>query len=166
MIKRTVLYVVAALVGVGAAFGLSAIFMVTTVMGSGMEPSLRDGSKVLIFKEAGSRELSNRGNAVAFWSDVYGEEGEGSILVRRVAASGGDDVKIKDSILYVNGKPYTDYMKEAVYMEDMKKIQLKADQLFLMSDNRESSMDSRNAAIGVVNKKDCIGKVCFTNERQ
>ncbi|NLD18733.1 MAG: signal peptidase I [Clostridiales bacterium] len=161
MFKKTVLYVMSAILGIGVAFALSWLFMLTTVMGSGMEPALPDGSKALIFKEAGIGEISKQGNVVAFWSDVYGEEGEGSILIRRVAASEGDSVEIREDVLYVNGKPYAAHMKEPVHMEDMKKVSLRANQLFLMSDNRKSTMDSRNDAIGIVDARDCIGKICF-----
>ena len=52
-------------------------------------------------------------------------------------------------------------MKEAVHMEDMDKVKLKKDEIFILSDNRKSSMDSRNQAIGIVDEKDCMGKVCF-----
>ena len=33
------------------------------------------------------------------------------------------------------------------------------DELFVLSDNRKSSMDSRNEAIGVLKIEDCVGKV-------
>ena len=164
MLKRVVLYGTAAVMGILCAVVLSGIFAVTTVMGSGMEPAIESGSKVLINKLAygiGGEEKPDIGNVVAFKSDVYGEEGEGSILVRRVAGAAGDTVEIRDDIFYLNGKPYTEYMLEPVRMEDMKKMELKGYEIFVLSDNRKSSMDSRNKAIGIVDSRKCIGKVCF-----
>lgn len=164
MYKRFALYVVSAVLGVVAAVALSAVFTITTVTGSGMEPAMEDGSKVLINKLAyygTNAAVPQVGSVVAFKSAVYGEEGEGSILVRRVAASAGDVIEIKDNVFYLNGKPYEEYMNEAVHMEDMDEVKLGNHEIFVLSDNRKSSMDSRNEAIGILDIRDCIGKVCF-----
>lgn len=164
MYKRFMLYVMSAILGVTAALAVSAVFTITTVTGSGMEPAMTDGSKVIINKLAycgRDAAMPRVGSVVAFKSNVYGEEGEGSILVRRVAASAGDVIEIKDSIFYLNGKPYDEYMNEAAHMEPMKETKLGSHEIFVLSDNRKSSMDSRNEAIGILDIRDCIGKVCF-----
>lgn len=173
MCKRILLYGTAAALGVFAALVFTSVFTVMTVRGSGMEPAFEDGDKILINKLAyasfdvknadsdAKSALLQTGDVVAFRSDVYGEEGEGSVLVRRVAGKSGDTVEIKDDIFYLNSKPYDKYMKEPVAMDDMQKITLKKDEIFVLSDNRKSSMDSRNEAIGVLKIDDCIGKVCF-----
>ena len=158
MYRRICFYAGVALIGIAVAILTAAVFMVMTVRGSGMEPAIYDGDKVLINKLA---DTSTVGDVVAFRSNVYGEEGEGSILIRRIAGSSGDTVEIKDNIFYLNGKPYDKYMKEPAAMDNMKKIQLSNDEIFVLSDNRKSSMDSRNEAIGVLKSSDCVGKVCF-----
>lgn len=164
MFKRIVLYLIAAFAGVAAAFACSGAFAVTEVTGSGMEGSIESGNSVLINKLAygiNGEEKPQVGDVVAFSCDVYGEEGEGSVLVRRVAASFGDSVEIKDNIFYLNGKPYDDYMSQAAHMEPMEKRTLQEYEIFVLSDNRKSSMDSRNEAIGIIDSRECIGKVCF-----
>lgn len=164
MFKKFVLYMMAAVLGVAAAFACSGIFTITEVMGSGMEGSIESGSSVLINKLAYGIDVDGKpevGDVVAFNCDVYGEDGEGSVLVRRVAASFGDVVEIKDNIFYLNGKPYDDYMSEAAHMEPMEKRTLKEHEIFVLNDNRKSSMDSRNEAIGIIDSRECIGKVCF-----
>lgn len=167
MYKRLLLYGTAALIGILSAMAVTAVFTIMTVRGSGMEPAIYDGDRVLINKLAYAKpaagdmpgEIPSVGDIVAFRSRVYGEEGEGSILVRRVAGSAGDTVEIKDSMFYLNDKPYDEYMKEPVYMEDLEKVKLGRDEIFLLGDNRTSSMDSRNEAIGVLKIDDCVGKV-------
>lgn len=167
MYKKIIIYGMAAILGVLAAVAVTAVFTVMTVRGSGMEPVLYDGDKVLINKLAYAKsaaggspqELPSVGELVAFRSSVYGEEGEGSILVRRVAGAPGDTVEIKDDIFYLNSKPYDEYMKDPVSLDDMDKILLGTDEIFVLSDNRTSSMDSRNEAIGVLKIDDCVGKV-------
>ena len=163
MLKRVVAYVAAAVAGIFAAVMISGVFMITEAMGSGMEPAVNAGSHIIINKAAYLSEDSQpkTGDVIAFKSSLYGEEGEGSILIRRVAGVAGDTVEIKDDIFYLNGMPYTDYMNEAVHMEDMSRIKLEKGEIFVLSDDRKSSMDSRNEAIGVINVKDCIGKICF-----
>lgn len=159
--KKFVLYGLAAVLGILCAVVLSGFFMITTVAGSGMEPALSSGDHVLIAKRAYCGKMPQAGQIVAFACDVYGEEGEGRLLVRRVAGEPGDLLEIKEGVFYRNGKPYEDYMREAVRMEDMSQIKLGEDQFFVLSDNRKSVMDSRNEAIGVLELKDCLGKVCF-----
>lgn len=164
MVKKLVLYLIAAFVGTASAFAVSGVFAVTTVTGSGMDGSIEDGSMVVINRLSYGVDGSERpdvGDIIAFRCDVYGEEGEGSILVRRVAGSFGDSVEIKDNIFYLNGKPYEKYMSEAAHMDPMKKTVLDEGEIFVLSDNRKSSMDSRNEAVGIIDMDDCIGKICF-----
>lgn len=52
MLKKMLLYLLSAGIGILSAVVLSGVFTVTTVMGSGMEPTIDDGSKVLINKIA------------------------------------------------------------------------------------------------------------------
>ena len=164
MWKRVVSYAVAAVLGVLSAFLLSGVFIIEEVYGNGMEPALKNGSKVIINKlafDGDGGENVEAGSLIAFRSDVYGEDGEGRILIRRVAAVPGDTVEIKNDIFYVNDKPYTEYMKEAVHLDPMVKIKLGDYKVFVLSDDRKSSMDSRNEAIGLVDIRECLGRVCF-----
>ena len=98
---------------------------------------------------------------MALWNQVYSEDGEGSVLIRRIAARQGDQIEIRDNVFYRNGKPYTAYMSCDGEMEDLTHRTLGEGELFLLCDDRGSSMDSRNDAVGIVDVGDCIGKVCF-----
>lgn len=167
MYKKVFIYTAAAISGILTAVAVTAVFTVMTVRGSGMEPTLYDGDKVLINKLAYAKsaaegiqeDVPSVGDIVAFRSRVYGEEGEGSILVRRVTGAPGDVVEIRDDVFYLNGRPYDEYMKEPVKMDDMREVRLGSDEIFVLGDNRKTSMDSRNEAIGVLKIEDCVGKV-------
>ncbi|MDO4546238.1 MAG: signal peptidase I [Bacillota bacterium] len=161
MIKRVLLYLAAAVAGIALAVFASQVFCITEVNGTAMEPAIGEDSSLLVNRWAYREKEPVVGDIVAFRSDIYGEEGEGSVLVRRVAGVSGDVVEIKENILYRNGKPYTEHMKEPVHMDDMDEIRLGDGEIFLLSDNRKSSLDSRNEAIGIIETEDCIGKVCF-----
>jgi len=164
MYKRLCLYFGSAMLGIALALAMTCVFTVTTVTGGSMEPAIERDSIVLINKLAyglEGQDVPAVGSVIAFKSEVYGEDGEGSILIRRVAGSSGDVVEIKDNIFYLNEKPYQEYMTEAVHMEDMGPVRLGSNEIFVLSDDRRFSMDSRNEAIGVLDSRECIGKVCF-----
>jgi len=163
MCKRICLYVAAAVLGIGTAFVVSTFLTIITVEGECMEPEIKDGSRVLVDKSVLLRDdyVPETGIVMAYNCDVYSEEGNGSVLFGRVAAHGGDTVQIKDNILYVNGRPYDDYMQQPANMDETAKLKLDEDEIFVLCDDRRFSMDSRNEAVGILELDDCIGRVCF-----
>ncbi len=161
MWKRIAAYGTAAVLGIICAVGFFSVFVITMVTGSGMEPSFREGYYVVINRLAYRKSVPESGEVVALWNQVYSEDGEGSVLIRRVAAHQGDQIEIRDNVFYRNGKPYTAYMRQSAEMEDMSCRTLGKGELFLLCDDRRSTMDSRNDAVGIVDTDDCIGKVCF-----
>ena len=156
--KKSVVYVTAALFGIATAIVVACCLMIVRVTDEGMEPVISGDSNVLINKVADELET---GDIIAFRNDVYGENGEGNILVRRVVAVSGDTVEIKDNMLYLNNRPYTDYMSQAAHMEPYAKRTLNDDEVFVLCDNRLLSMDSRDEAVGILSLDECYGKVCF-----
>lgn len=164
MIRKMLLYVLAGAAGIALALVLSAVFTVEEMTGSGMEPALSDGDHILVNRLAYGKAHDPApavGDIVAFRCDVHGEDGEGGILVRRVAGSSGDVIEIKDNIFYLNGSPYEEYMSEPADMMRMKKTKLGENEIFVLSDDRRASMDSRNEAVGIVDIRECVGRVCF-----
>lgn len=89
MWKRIVAYGTAAIMGIVCAVGFFGVFMITTVTGSGMEPFYKEGHCVLVCKAAYRKSIPEVGEVVALWNQVYSEDGEGSVLIRRIAAGRG-----------------------------------------------------------------------------
>lgn len=162
---KIVVYVSSAVLGIVCAVVLSGYFMVVSVCGNGMEPALSSGDRVVVAKNAYHDRAPKVGELVAVVCDVYGENGEGNLLIRRVVGEPGDLVEIRQGVFYRNGEPYENNMWEAVNMEDMEKVQLRKDQFFVLCDNRKSVMDSRNEALGILQPDDCRGKVCLGQRR-
>lgn len=78
--------------------------------------------------------------------------------IKRVVASPGDVVLIKDGILYVNGKKANykfDKIDDAGLAQ--KEIKLKEDEFFCMGDNVNHSKDSR--ILGPIPRKTIMGKL-------
>lgn len=85
--------------------------------------------------------------------------GESDIFVKRVVGLEGDEIRIEDGNLYINGQlqdesyithpPIYDYYLEKVPEGG----------IFVMGDNRGNSKDSRDPNVSVLSKNDIIGKV-------
>lgn len=158
---RYVFFASAVLCGIILAFLAAGAFSVLKVQGSSMEPAVKSGDYVLINRMAFFFGQPQEGDLVAFSCNVYSEDGEGSTLIKRVVATEGDSVEIREGSLYVNGSVYDEYASSPVYLEPMERITIEKDAVFVLSDDRSSVLDSRDQAVGQLNIAELEGKVCF-----
>ena len=66
-----------------------------------------------------------------------------------------------DGILYINDKPYEEINKvEKMITAGVaeEKITLEKGEYFVLGDNRNQSEDSRYSSVGMITKKDIVGK--------
>jgi signal peptidase I len=112
-----------------------------TIKGDSMQPTLRDGQHVLVDKITYRLRPPRRGELV-ITSDP---NGSGSI-VKRVVAIGGDSIGIEDGLLVLNGvvvaEPYADQHDMDGYFHGP--IAVPRCSVFLLGDNRATSIDSRS----------------------
>lgn len=148
--RQTVLsLLVVAAVAVLAAMLFFPIFRVT---GSSMEPTLDPKEIVVCLKS--SRFQS--GDLVAFYYN-------NKVLLKRVIGTAGDTIEIDDSgNVFVNGsqldEPYI--TKKSLGQCDIDfPYQVPDNRIFVMGDNRETSVDSRTTAVGCIADEYVIGKV-------
>lgn len=140
---------VVAAVAVLAAMLFFPIFRVT---GSSMEPTLDPKEIVVCLKS--SRFQS--GDLVAFYYN-------NKVLLKRVIGTAGDTIEIDDSgNVFVNGsqldEPYI--TKKSLEQCDIDfPYQVPDNRIFVMGDNRETSVDSRTTAVGCIADEYVIGKV-------
>lgn len=140
---------VVATVAVLAAMLFFPIFRVT---GSSMEPTLHPKEIVVCLKS--SRFES--GDLVAFYYN-------NKVLLKRVISTAGDTIEIDDSgNVFVNGsqldEPYI--TKKSLGQCDIDfPYQVPDNRIFVMGDNRETSVDSRTTAVGCIADEYVIGKV-------
>ena len=87
------------------------------------------------------------------------------LIVKRVIGEPGDEVEIVDNKVYINGNELNeDYINKDDIMTNCPdiKVTLDTDEIFVMGDNRNHSLDSRDSRVGVINyKKDVVGKIVF-----
>ena len=72
----------------------------------------------------------------------------------------GDEIEIKNGKVYRNGK---EYITEGGISgaEGSLSVKVSKDDVFLLSDNRRSTMDSRNKKLGTVDMREIKGNVKF-----
>lgn len=136
----------------GIAVLIASLWMpVLQVYGTSMNPSLQAGDIVLC-----SRGGMKRGNVVAFYCS-------NKILTKRVIGEQGDTIDIdKSGNVTVNGSALDEpYVKEKMLGECNVKLPCKVpeNRIFVLSDDRSTSSDSRSEAVGCVTEEDMVGKL-------
>lgn len=136
------------------AFGLIRVSMI----GGSMSPTLNDGDSIIVNK-IGYRFSSPKRFDVAVFKQKGNEHSYYNI--KRVIGLPGEKVLIKDGKVYINGEE----LEEKYQFEEMtngglanEEITLDSKEYFVLGDNRNASEDSRYANIGIVIKKDIVGK--------
>ncbi len=78
-------------------------------------------------------------------------------LIKRVVAVGGETIEIRDNRVLVDGEALAEpYVAPGVSMADMAARTLRADEVFVLGDNRNGSVDSRR--FGPVTESHIVGR--------
>lgn len=127
---------------------------VLQIYGGSMTPTLQSGEIVCSVKTS---ELAP-GEIVAFYYN-------NKILVKRVICGPGDWFDIDENgTVYVNGAPLQEpYLTEKALGDCNIELpfQVPDGRYFVMGDHRETSVDSRNTAVGCVAQEQIVGKIIF-----
>lgn len=154
--RRTLKSTVAVLLVVAAiAVLVATLWMpVLQIYGSSMVPTLEDGQIVISVKTSNFQS----GDIVAFY---HGNK----LLIKRFIAGSSDWVNIdEDGNVFVNDEKLDEpYLTEKAFGNTNIELpyQVPDKRLFLMGDNRDVSIDSRNTAVGCVAADQIVGKVVF-----
>ena len=127
---------------------------VLRISGSSMVPTLCEGQIVVTVKTSSFEP----GDIVAFYQG-------NKLLIKRYIAGPGDWVNIDaEGNVSVNGEELDEpYLVEKAYGETNIELpyQVPESRYFLMGDNRDVSIDSRNTSVGAVAEDQIVGKVVF-----
>lgn len=154
--NRTLKSTIAVLVVVAAAAVLIATLWmpVLQIYGNSMVPTLEDGQIVISVKTSNFQS----GDIVAFY---HGNK----LLIKRFIAGSSDWVNIdEDGNVSVNDEKLDEpYLTEKAFGNTNIELpyQVPDQRFFLMGDNRDVSIDSRNTAVGCVAADQIVGKVVF-----
>ena len=146
-------------------------FRLCTVSGPSMENTLFHGEKLIT---ANLFYTPKRGDVVVFHQTSENENGFNEPIVKRVIGVAGDTVTIdyqtwtvtvtdtEGNARVLDESAYRKLLSDRRVTSDLNyPITLGENELFVMGDKRNNSMDSRDSRIGVVNEKEIIGKVCL-----
>lgn len=103
-------------------------------------------------------------------NDIVVIQWNGTFLIKRVVALGGDTVEGKDDLVFVNGRslsePYAQHARDALlYLRQFGPVKIAPGELFVLGDNRDNSLDSRSAEFGSVTESNVRGKVLYVVRR-
>lgn len=155
MWKKTIKeFLLTVIVSMSLVLVFNQFFSVISVDGISMDDTFKDGEYKISLKEWCMGEIAK--GDIVFFEGVY--EGEPIFLVKRVLGVPGDEIEIKDDNLYINGLIVReDYIKEPMKGSRDFKVELDESMYFVMGDNRNHSMDSRD--IGPIPFRAIRGKV-------
>jgi signal peptidase I len=142
---------------------LTILFIIIFVMqsflvkGTSMEPTLRDGERLLVNKFIFQMRIPKTGDIIVL---KYPKDPTKK-FIKRVIAGPTETVYIRDSKVYVNGEELVEsYIKEKTF-SDYEFTVVPEGTVFVMGDNRNGSKDSRDPDVGFVPLKNLVGKAFF-----
>ena len=138
------------------------LFRMVIVSGSSMYSTLWDGDWILLISGTFYQE-PDYGDIIVACKDSFND---GEAIIKRVIATEGQtvDIDFDAGVVYVDGvaleEPYTHTSTN--YAEGMTfPVKVEEGCVFVMGDNRNNSRDSRDPDIGLVDRREILGKAVF-----
>ena len=151
-----ILYLLAALVV------FSLFLRVVVVKGTSMNNTLKDGDYLLVLSNVFYRN-PQQGDVIVASKETFDN---GAPIVKRIIAVEGQkvDIDFAEGIVYVDDvpldEPYT-LTPTSLYEGIDFPLIVGENSVFVLGDNRNGSRDSRHPDIGLIDKREIIGKVIF-----
>ena len=145
------------------AFIILLIIRPTIVREHSMYPTVNENDYVIVYKLAykfgGEPEYKD---IIVFESDLKLDEKHNKYLIKRVIGTPGDTIEVYDGLVYLNGKALDEpYINGDVTTKTVEEMVIPEGKIFVMGDNRPSSVDSRDPSVGLVDEDRIMGKVVF-----
>ncbi|TSB44794.1 signal peptidase I [Alkalicoccobacillus porphyridii] len=133
------------------------LFTSYEVRGESMLPTAHEGELFIVNKINYQFSEPNHDDLIVFHANPNED------YIKRVIGLPGDTVKVEDDVLYINDEPIDEpYLEEAkqgfaTFTDNFDPVEVPDGHVFVMGDNRPSSLDSRR--IGTVSEDQIVGKV-------
>lgn len=144
------------------------VFVMVNVSGSSMYPTLVDGDRLVA-----SRLYFEPENEDIVVVEPYLSEGtvKGKMMfgrtlyIKRIIATEGQTIDIKNGRVYIDEKELREeYISDAVRTisgTTKLPVTIPDNHVFVMGDNREHSLDSRDSSVGIIRNEQIVGKAVF-----
>ena len=135
----------------------------TEVEGASMENTLHNGDNLIVDKLSYRFRDPERFDIIVFPFQYQ----TNTYYIKRIIGLPGETVQImEDGSIYINGEKMEEsYGREVIQPETIGRaaepIVLGEDEYFVMGDNRNRSLDSRDSSIGMVDQRYILGKAVF-----
>lgn len=130
----------------------------TVVSGSSMETTLSDGDNLLVDKISYRFDAPKRFDIIVFPDKLEPE----IYYIKRIIGLPGESVRIDEAgMIYIDGEKLSEsYGREVIDSPGLAAVEIKLDEdeYFVLGDNRNDSMDSRDARIGLIEEDEIIGR--------
>ena len=138
------------------------LFRIVVVQGSSMFNTLYDGDWLLLISNVFYHE-PEYGDIIVASKQSFND---GEAIVKRVIATEGQtvDINFDTGEVFVDGRLlHEDYIYSATTTDEGMEFPLTVDDncVFVMGDNRGRSSDSRNPDIGLVDRREILGRAVF-----
>ena len=138
------------------------LFRMVIVEGSSMYSTLWDGDWLLVLSSTLYQE-PEYGDIIVACKDSFND---GEAIIKRVIATEGQrvDIDFDAGIVYVDGAPLQeDYTYTLTNLREGMTFPVIVEEgcVFVMGDNRNGSLDSRNPMIGMIDRREILGKALF-----
>lgn len=138
---------------------LSQFITPTIVKEHSMDDTLHSNDYLIMWKMAYKTKTPEYGDIVVFRSDLLTEDGKKKLLIKRVIATGGDTIAVRNGYVYRNGEQLEEpYTKDGYTNGGIDETVVPEGKLFLLGDNRVVSIDSRDPSVGFVDEDLLVGK--------
>lgn len=129
----------------------------TRVSGESMQTTLHDGDNLIVDKISYRFRDPKRYEIIVF---PYAYE-EKTYYIKRIIGLPGEHVQVIDGYVYIDGEKLDEHYGKEVMNDPgiaQKEIVLGEDEYFVLGDNRNHSSDSRDPSVGILHRKDLIGR--------
>ncbi|MCI9440261.1 MAG: signal peptidase I [Ruminococcus sp.] len=129
----------------------------TRVDGQSMETTLQNNDNLIVDKISYRFREPKRFEIIVFPYQYR----ENTYYIKRIIGLPGETVQVIDGYVYIDGEQLDEHygnelMESPGIAEDP--ITLGEDEYFVLGDNRNHSSDSRDATVGVLHRKDLLGR--------
>lgn len=145
-----------ALAALIALFTVQFVVQPTIVEGNSMEPVVSSGERLLVNKLIYRFALPQRGDIIVLKTGNNNPE-----YLKRIVGLPGEEVEIRKGLTYINGEILNEpYLKERMVGE-YGPYTVPENNVFVMGDNRNNSLDSRSPSLGFISLEQISGRADF-----
>lgn len=158
MYKEIIDFMKSLIIAVIAAFIIiTFIFQTVSVDKTSMYPTLKPNDRLILEKVTYRFRKPVGGEIIVF---KYPQDTREK-FIKRVIGVPGDKVKIENGFLYLNGEKKEEAYLNEKMKSDFKEIEVPEGKLFVMGDNRNNSLDSRDDKVGLIPYELVLGRAVF-----